>query len=64
MNSFDYEAVTLGCDVYCVGCLPQGKTVNDDDVNPIFADSEWNDAPVCTGCGATHDYVTVLGGQS
>src|ERR671923_253380 len=60
MKSFDYEAVTYDGAVYCVDCLPDGVNVNDDEVSPIFADSEWDTAPVCDVCGTVHDYVTVL----
>lgn len=60
MKSFDYEAVTYDGAVYCVECLPDGVTMNSDEVSPIFADSEWDSAPVCDACGAEHDYVTVL----
>lgn len=57
MKSFDYDAVVIDGEVYCVECAPE---VPDEDVVPIFADSEWQDAPVCCECSATHDYVQVL----
>jgi len=61
MKAFDYDAVTYDCAVYCVGCLPAGVNVNSDEVHPVFADSEWDTAPVCDACGEVHDYVTLLG---
>jgi hypothetical protein len=60
MRSYDYDAVTYDGEVYCVECLPDGVNVEDPEVMPIFADSEWAYAPVCTACGAKHDYVTVI----
>lgn len=59
MKAYDYEAVTYDGDVYCLGCLPAGVTDGTDGVSPIFADSEWDDYPVCTACGAVHDYVSL-----
>jgi len=60
MKAYDFDAVTYDASVYCVECLPDGITVDSEDVSPIFADSEWDYAPVCDACGAVHDYVTVL----
>ena len=60
MKSYDFFAVTYEADIYCVGCLPKGVSVDDDEVSPIFADSEWDYPPSCCVCGETHDYVTVL----
>lgn len=58
MKSYDYEAVTYDSDVYCVECLPED--FDEDDVFPIFADSEWDYVPTCCVCGAEHDYVILL----
>lgn len=61
MNSYDYDAVAYDADIYCVECLPKDVDVDDaESVYPIFADSEWDDAPVCCVCKTIHDYVTVL----
>jgi hypothetical protein len=60
MRSYDYDAVTYDGEVYCVECLPDGVNVEDPEVMPIFADSEWAYVPVCSVCGAEHDYVTVI----
>lgn len=61
MKSYDYEAVTYDCSVFCVGCLPEGVSAESDEVHPIFEDSEWDCVPVCVNCHEEHDYVTVLG---
>jgi len=58
MKSWDYEAVVYDGDIYCVECLPKGVSV--EDAYPIFADSEWEIAPVCCSCGYVHDYVNIL----
>lgn len=60
MKAFDYDAVTYDGEVCCVECLPHGVKVNSDDVSPIFADSEWDVAPVCCECGTVHDYMNIL----
>jgi hypothetical protein len=57
MKAYDYEAFTYDGAVYCCGCLPEGVGALDEDVSPIFADSEWDSYPVCDACGAEHDYV-------
>jgi hypothetical protein len=61
MNSCDYNAVTYDGEVYCTGCLPDGISVDDGEVDPIFAGSEWEYIPTCDHCGATHDYVSLIG---
>jgi hypothetical protein len=58
MNSYDFEACCYDGEVYCNECLPEG--VSTDDADPIFADQEWDYAPVCDHCGTVHDYVTIL----
>lgn len=60
MKAYDFEVVVYDGSVYCVECLPEGIDVASDDVLPIFADSEWDTAPVCEHCGAVHDYMTIL----
>lgn len=60
MRSYDYDAVTYDGEVYCVECLPDGVNVEDPEVMPIFADSEWDHVPVCSVCGTEHDYVTII----
>lgn len=61
MKSYDYEAVTYDCDIYCTGCLPDGVSDESEGVFPIFADSEWDYIPVCCECGYEHDYVSIIG---
>jgi len=68
MKSYDFDAVIYDGEVYCVECLPQAPkgyehqqvTIDSDEVSPIFADSEWDYAPVCGACGMVHDYMTIL----
>lgn len=59
MESYDFEAVTYDADVYCVGCLPDGVSVDDEECYPVFADSEWDYVPGCCECGREHDYVSL-----
>jgi hypothetical protein len=60
MKSFDFEAVVFDGDVFCTGCLHAvGVDAEDEDVQPIFADSEWDYYPVCNQCGYEHDYVSL-----
>ena len=61
MKSYDYKAVTYDGEVYCIDCLPKEIDINDEEVMPIFADSEWDYVPVCCVCGYEHDYVIILG---
>ena len=58
MKSFDFYACVYDGEVFCNSCLPEGVTT--DDASPIFADSEWDYAPVCSACGEEHDYMTIL----
>ena len=61
MKSYDYEAVTYDCEVYCLECLPMhAKAKCHTEVYPIFADSEWDYAPTCCKCGTVHDYMNIL----
>jgi hypothetical protein len=60
MKSNDFDAVTYQGEVYCWDHLPDGVTLKNEEVNPIFADSEWDYYPVCCHCGIVHDYVSLL----
>ena len=62
MKTYEYEAVVLDGDtILCTECLlVQGIQLDDERVQPIFADSEWDYAPVCEKCGMVHDYMTIL----
>jgi hypothetical protein len=59
-KAWDYDAVTYDGGIYCVDCLPEGVSVDDEDVTPIFTVDELQYAPVCDRCGAVHDYMNVL----
>lgn len=59
MKAYDYEAVTYDGAVYCTECLPDGISVESEDVSPIFANSEWDSAPCCDKCHCRHDYMTI-----
>lgn len=59
MHAFDYEAVVYEGEIYCTGCLPEGVSVESDEVSPIFADSEWDYYPICSVCGETHTYMNL-----
>lgn len=60
MKVDDYEAVAYDGEIYCIDCLPEGITVDTEEVNPVFADSEWDNYPVCASCGEIHSYVNVI----
>ena len=60
MKAWDFDAVVYDGAVYCVECLPDGVSTDDDDVCPIFASDEWDYAPCCDDCGYEHDYMSVL----
>ena len=60
MRAYDYDAVVYEGEVYCVGCLPEGVSVNNEDVIPIFAGAELDFPPVCSHCHAEHDYMQIL----
>ena len=60
MFAYDYEAVVYGPDIFCVECLPEGVDTEDEEVEPIFAASEWYSAPICCQCGVVHEYMTIL----
>ena len=62
MKGFDYGAVVYDGEEYCVGCLPDGVTVDSRQdgellVSPIFATAEMDRYPVCGACGEEHTYV-------
>lgn len=58
MHPYDYYAVTLDCEVYCLECADKlDKTDETLDQVPIYAGSEWDSYPVCSRCGAVMDYV-------
>lgn len=59
MNAADFEAVTYDGAVYCVGCLPEGLSVDDESVSPVFCGSEWDYYPTCDVCHCEHDYVSL-----
>ena len=60
MKAYDYYAVVYQSLILCVDCLPRGVKVDDPDVHPIFANSEWDCPPVCDKCGRVHEYMTIL----
>jgi hypothetical protein len=60
MKAYDFDAVVYDGEVYCVECLPVGVDEESDEVSPIFADDEWDDAPVCCMCGGEHDYMSII----
>lgn len=60
MKSFDYYTVVYDSEIYCCGCLPEGIDIDSDDIQPIFADSEWNYVPCCCKCDTEHDYINLL----
>jgi len=62
MKAWDYDAVISHAsgEVYCVTCLPEGVSVEDEEIQPIFALDEVDEYPVCTECGEVHEYMTKL----
>ena len=59
MKDFDYDAVIYDGEVYCKECLPSGIRLNNADVSPIFAGSEWDSFPICCACGEQHTYMNL-----
>jgi hypothetical protein len=65
MKSYDFEAVAYfpgygqGASVLCAGCLPDGVSVEDQRVHPIFASEEVDAYPTCDKCGRLHDYMNL-----
>lgn len=60
MKDYEYEAVIIGGEIFCVTCVPDGATPDDIDWNPIFAGDKVDVAPVCCECGQVHNYMNVL----
>ena len=54
-----HEAVMFDGCVYCVECIPEGVDLKSEEVQPIFAGSEWDVYPVCDECGEEHTYVAL-----
>lgn len=63
MKHYAFEAVTYDGSVYCVGCLPNGISIDDDEVEPIVAGQEVDSYPTCDACGTEHDYMALLEGD-
>lgn len=59
MKAWDFDAVYYDGECYCNECLPDGVSSDDEEVSPIFADSEADYYPVCTVCGTVHDYTSL-----
>jgi hypothetical protein len=59
MKSFDFDAVVYDGSVYCTNSLPDDVPRDDDQVYPIFTDSELDSYPVCDACGREHDYMVL-----
>jgi hypothetical protein len=57
MKSFDYDAVVCDGEVYCSGCEPEDA--DQEEMHPVFADSEWDYYPTCSHCGYRHEYVSL-----
>ena len=57
MKSHDFFAVVYKHDTLCIECLPEGVTVENEGVSPIWASSEHDRYPVCDKCNTEHDYV-------
>ena len=64
MQAFDFYAVVYCGEVYCVEHLPEGVRVTNEDVRPIFANAEWDVAPVCYECGKEHRYMSIIGKEN
>lgn len=59
MKSYDYNAVIYDGECYCAECLPKDISPDNEEVSPIFADSEHDGYPTCSICGETHKYVNL-----
>lgn len=59
VKSWEFDCVWYNGDYWCVQCLPVGIRATDDEVSPIFADSELESAPECVKCGGIHDYMSL-----
>ena len=60
MKAWDFNCVIYDGDYYCNDCLPDGISVNDDDVSPVFASAEVESYPVCCECGEEHEYMNLI----
>lgn len=58
--SYEFDAAVYNSKIYCTECLPSGINAKNEDVTPIFADSEWECAPVCCECGYEHNYINLI----
>jgi len=61
MHAFDFEAVAYGGAIYCADadCLPEGITVDLEEVSSVFASAEADCYPACDSCGCEHDYMSL-----
>jgi hypothetical protein len=57
MRAYDFDAVSYNGAVYCINCLPQGVSIYNEDVAPIFASDEMDSYPHCDKCGYVHKYM-------
>jgi hypothetical protein len=57
MHLADFDFVVIDGEAYCTDCV---RDTDGEDVEPIFAGSEWQTAPVCGECGAVCESVTVI----
>lgn len=60
MKAWSFDAVSYAGAVYCANeeCCP--ISLNNEEVNPIFAHEEWDYYPTCDACGYEHDYITLF----
>ena len=59
MKAYDFDACVFDGEIYCNECLPDGVDTDCEDVQPIFASSEWDYYPTCCHCEGIHDYVSL-----
>lgn len=59
MKAWDYECVTYDAAHWCVGCLPEGVTVDSEGVHPVFPTEEVDSYPTCDECHEEHTYMTL-----
>jgi hypothetical protein len=57
VKAHDFNAVVFDGSVYCNECLPAGVSLDDAEVQPIFAVEEWDAPAVCDRCDFEHDYM-------
>lgn len=58
-SAWHFEVVAYEADHYCVECLPDGVTTDDEFVYPITAIAEVDVYPVCCVCRTVHDYMVL-----